>query len=144
MLRPVKIRGGRQDLLLLGACLLSIVVALKHGLDLEGTEFSGGWVTGPLLRMHTAGMYILVLALFLTLVTSRVAAASALIGSLLCLPLYTYFTIPGVFRLVFPGEYSVPSGAFRWSGWTITGLALIVVVAHFFLRNFFRPSSSRP
>lgn len=78
---------------------------------LEGTEFSGGRLTGPLLNMSEVGFVLFLLAGLLTSVVPRVAGSLALAASLLSLPLYFYFTAPGLLRSVFRGEYSVPAKA---------------------------------
>src|ERR1700730_7122881 len=90
-------------------CLLCIILVWNYRSDLEGTEFSGGWLTGPLLDMKYVGSFMFILALLLTLPYRRIAAAIATVASLLCLPLYLYFTAPGPFLWAFRGEYSVPA-----------------------------------
>src|SRR6185369_6560423 len=83
---------------------------------LEGTEFSGGWLTGRLLNIAEAGIVMFVLALFLTNWSSKAAACVALTASVCCLPLLVYFIAPGPFRSAFKGEYSVPlESAFEWT-----------------------------
>ena len=68
------------------------------------------------------------LALVLTFVRPRIAAALAIVASLLCLPLYLYFTVPGPFRRVFGGEYSVPLQAnFVWDRSAILGVLAVTV-----------------
>lgn len=68
------------------------------------------------------------LALVLTFVRPRIAAALAIVASLLCLPLYLYFTAPGPFRRVFGGEYSVPLQAnFVWDRSAVLGVLTVAV-----------------
>ena len=74
-----------------GSFLLCIFLALHITRGLDGTEFSGGWLTGPLLSMGTIGTILFVLAVVATFVFPRVAAAIGLASSLLCLPLYLFF-----------------------------------------------------
>ena len=88
-------RDEKTKLAQAAACLVCAVVVWRYGSDLEGTEFSGGWLTGPLLDMKDVGTLLFVLALLLTFVYRRIAAATTLVASLLCLPLYLYFTTPG-------------------------------------------------
>ena len=59
-------RDGKTKLTQAAACLLCAVVVRRYGSDLEGTEFSGGWLTGPLLHMKDVGSLLFVLALLLT------------------------------------------------------------------------------
>ena len=70
-------------------------MAWGYGHNLGSTEFSGGRITGPLLNMVDIGLVLFLVALVLTLMSLRIGAAVALTASLLCLPLYVYFTAPG-------------------------------------------------
>jgi hypothetical protein len=129
-------RDRKTKLTQAAACLLSAVVVWRYGSDLEGTEFSGGWLTGPLLDMEDAGFLLFVLALPLTFFYRRIAAAATLIACLLCLPLYLYFTAPGPFRWVFRGEYSVPlEASFVWNTWAIIGIVALAIAAYVGVRS---------
>jgi hypothetical protein len=44
-----------QQVFQAGGCLLCVFLALRNTDGLEGTEFSGGWLTGPLLSMEDIG-----------------------------------------------------------------------------------------
>ncbi len=124
-------RDGKTKITQAVACLLCAIVVWRYGSNLEGTEFSGGWLTGPLLDMEDAGSLLFVLALLLTFFYRRIAAATTLIACSLCLPLYLYFTAPGPFRWVFRGEYSVPLQAnFVWNKWAITGMVALAIAAY--------------
>ena len=106
---------GRRELLQAASCLVCVVLAQRNSFWLGGTEFSGGRLTGPILDSLEIGSLLFVLALVFTFVRPRVAAVLAIFASLLCLPLYLYFTAPGPFRRVFGGKYSVPLQAnFVW------------------------------
>ena len=121
---------GKQKVWQAASCLLCVVVAQRNSLGLEGTELNGGRVTGPVLDLRDIGSLLFLLAMFLTFVYPRIAAAIAVVASLLCLPLYLYFTAPGPFRRVFRGEYSVPLQAnFVWDRWTIIGILTLALVA---------------
>ena len=130
-------RLRNQKLWQAASCLLCVVVAQRNSLGLEGTEFSGGHVTGPLLDLLDIGSLLFVLALFLTFVYPRVAAAIAAVATLLCLPLYLYFTAPGPFRWVFKGEYSVPlqQANFVWDKWAILGMLTLAVATYICISN---------
>jgi hypothetical protein len=113
-----------------GSCLLAVVAVQRSSLGLEGTEFSGGRLTGPLLHLCDAGSLLLVVALLLTFVYPRVAAALGLGVPLLCLPLYFFLIAPGPFRRVFRGEYSVPLQTnFVWGKWPILGVLTLAFAA---------------
>jgi hypothetical protein len=117
-------------------CLLCAVVAWRFGSNLEGTEFSGGRITGPLLFMQNAGALLFFLALFLTFFFKRIAAAIQLLACILCLPLYLCFTAPGPFRWIFRGEWKTPlSGSFVWDWWSIGGIVTLTLAASVCLRS---------
>jgi hypothetical protein len=133
---------GRQKLLQAASCLACVIVAQRNSFGLGGTEFSGGNVTGPILDSLEIGSLLLVLALLLTFVRPRNAAALAIVASLLCFPLYLYFTAPGPFRRVFGGEYSVPLQAnFVWDRSAIVGVLAVAVALYICIWNL-RTSSA--
>jgi hypothetical protein len=118
-----------------GGCLLCGLLAVHYSLPLDGSEFSGGRATGPLLILFNSGTLFFVLALLLTFRYRQTAALVGLAADLLCLPLYLYFAAPGLFRGVFTGEYSVPllqnrvgQGGMIWNIGGILSLALLAVI----------------
>jgi hypothetical protein len=114
----------------------------RYGSDLWGTEFEGGAVTGRLLDLKLVGDLLLLLAMPLTFVFRRIAAATILLACLLCLPLYLYFTAPGPFRWVVGGEWSVPLlASFAWDWWSIGGIATLIFAAFVCLRSLAIPSA---
>ncbi len=132
-------RPGKQQLWLAVSCLVSVVVALRNTNGLEGTEFSGGWLTGPLLSMNDTGTVLFVLALIVTFVYPRMAGAIGLASSLFCLPLYLYFIAPVPFSQIFGfgHEFKVqPSWGFHGARWAIAGVFTLVVTTYVCLRGF--------
>jgi len=120
----------RQKVCQVASYLLCIVVVLKFDLELDGTEFMGGSVTGPLLHMQEIGGLLFLLAATLTIRFRRVAAAVALAACLLCLPLYLLSTAPGPFRWVFRGEWKTPLiASFVWDWWSIGGILAVTFAA---------------
>jgi MFS-type transporter involved in bile tolerance (Atg22 family) len=110
--------------------LLCFLLALQITDGLDGTEFSGGWLTGPLLSMADFGILLFLLALLGTFVYPRVAAVVGLASSLLCLPLYLFFLAPVPFNQVFGfgHQFKVqPSPGFHWGKWTVIGLVTLAV-----------------
>jgi hypothetical protein len=81
-------KRGKQQFWLAVSCLVYVIVALRNTNGLEGTEFSGGWLTRPLLSMIDIGTVLFVLAVILTFIYPRISRAIGLASSLLCLPLY--------------------------------------------------------
>ena len=133
--------GMKQKFRQAGICLLCVALAWRYGAELEGTEFGGGRITGPLLDLYDVGLLFFILALLLTFFYLRIAAAIALAASLLCLPLYLDLAAPGPFRWVFRGQYSVPiTAGFVWNRSNVVGilslsLATCVSVGNLFTRT---------
>ena len=119
------------------ACLLSAATGWSDWSSLDGTEFSGGWITGPMLNMKEVGSVLFFFALLLTFFYRRIAAAVSLIACLLGLPLYVYFIAPCAFRPFFYGaEWSPPlRTTFVWDSWTITRIIVLAVTAYFTVRS---------
>ena len=49
-----------------GSCLLCVLLDLRITSGLGESEFSGGWLTGPLLSMDNIGTALFILAIVLT------------------------------------------------------------------------------
>jgi hypothetical protein len=126
----------RSSALQVAGLALVAAVSWYRFLGLDGPEFSGGWLTGPLLNLQLGGTLLVTLALLVAFAYPRVSAAMTLAAVPCCLPLHLYFLAPGVFRGLFGGEYSVPmrsyfefnSGDF-WSVMALFGLALVSLSA---------------
>jgi len=134
---------GRQKLLAAAGCLLCTAVALKYHIAVDGSEFSGGSITGPLLTLNDVGMDLSVLALILVFLHTRAAAIVALLAAVLCLPLYFYFDFPKLFRQMFPGEYKVPIEAVHWGSWAVAGFLVTALMPYLCYRTLL-PKSSHP
>ncbi len=120
------------------SCVLCVFLALKETADVEGTEFSGGWLTGPLLSMIEIGTLLFILAVVGTFLLPRVAAAIALASSVLCLPLYLYDIAPVPFAQVFARghEFKVqPAAGLHWNTWPVAGLLAIGVTVYVCVRR---------
>jgi hypothetical protein len=137
---------GTQKLGQAASCLLCVIVAWRHMDDFGASEFSGGWLTGTIFSMFDDGSLAFILAWLLTFFFRRIAAAIALMASLLCLPLYLYITAPGPFRSVFRGEYSVPLQTnFVWDRWAAFGILTLVVATCVSIWNLKTPAfESKP
>jgi hypothetical protein len=123
------IMNGPQKILQAASLLLSALLAWKNQGPVEGTEFSGGWLTGSMLSLNQVGSSLCIAALLATFWFPQIAATTGLIASVLCLPLYLYFVAPGPCRWVFRGEYSVPLQAnFVYDKWALAGMFAILVV----------------
>jgi hypothetical protein len=121
-----------------GSYLICLFLALQITSGLEGTEFSGGWLTGPLLSMADTGTALFVVSFVLTFVFPRVAAAIGLASSVLCLPLYWFFIAPVPFAQVFAREHELkdqPTPGFHWHMWPVSGLLALAVTLYFCIRR---------
>lgn len=122
-----------------GSFLFCAFLALRITSGLDGTEFSGGWLTGPLLSMADIGTVLFILALVLTFLFPRVAAAIGLASALLCLPLYCFFIAPVPFAQVFARghEFSVqPAPGLHWHTWPVTALLGLAAAFYVCIRRF--------
>src|SRR5271165_1296142 len=138
------VRRSSRKLLQAAGCLVSAVPAFMLSVKLDGTELSGGRVTGPVLSAALSAAILLVLALALSFLWLRVAAACALVAAVLCLPLYLWLTLPGLFQWIVPGNYTVPYGAgtFFWDGWSVAGVVSIAFLAWVCSGSFLSTSKS--
>ncbi len=117
------------------AYLLCAILVWRYSAPLDGVEFVGGQLTGPLLKMADLGIVLFALAMILAFFKVRISAATGLIASLMSLPLYLYFTFPSIFGRVFKGESSVPATAdFLWGRAIIEATSLILTAIYSFRR----------
>lgn len=115
------------------AFLFCAALALRITSGVDGTEFSGGWLTGPLLSMTEIGIDLFVVALVLTILIPRVAAVIGLLSSALCLPLYCFFIAPVPFAQVFaPGhEFKVqPAAGIHWHPWPVAASLVAIITVY--------------
>jgi hypothetical protein len=113
-------------------CFLCLAITFGNTKDAVGTEFEGGYITGPLLSMAWVGIPLFVLVLALTFWYPRIAAAIGIAASLLCLPIHLYFIAPVPFAEIFaPGHEfkGYMSPGFHWEKWTVIALFALVVTS---------------
>lgn len=126
-----------QKMLQAIACLTCTVVLWVHLDGFGASEFSGGRLTGPLFNLAELGSVLFLLALLLTFFLRRTAATIALGATLLCFPFYLYVLMPGPYRWIFKGEYSVPLyRPFHWDNWAVVGVFSLLFVAILSLRSY--------
>ena len=121
-----------------GNFLICVFLALQITSGLDGTEFGGGWFTGPLLSMADLGIVLFILAAVLTFLFPRVGAAIVLASSLLCLPLYCFFIAPAPFAQLFVRghEFKVqPVPGFQWHSWPAINLLAVVIAVYVCIRR---------
>lgn len=124
--------------------VLCAVLVWRYNSLLEGTEFSGGRITGALLNMADIAIPLFVIAFATCFFRSRLSGVISLAASLLALPLYFYFVIPGPFRRIFPGEYSVPASAnFIWDVSSMIGLIALGVALCLSIRRLLPSRQNR-
>ena len=125
------------------ACLACTVVLWVHLDDFGASEFSGGHLTGLLFKMADLGASFFLLAVLLTFFLPRTGATIALASTLLCLPFYLCVLMPGPYRWIFKGEYSVPlNQPFHWDNWAVAGVLSLILVAILSLRSYSRTQAS--
>ena len=113
--------------LLAAVCLLCAYLTFKYPTGLSGTEFSAGWLTGRLLDASFLGFFAFAASVLLGLVWPRIAAVTALIASVISFPLYLYFVMPGLYRQIFRGPWSVPlQSYFVADVWALVSLLAIL------------------
>ena len=121
---------SRQRVLQAIACLACVGVLWIHLDDFGASEFPGGRLTGKLFTMADNSSVLFFGAFLLTFFFPRAAAAVAWTASLLCLPFYLYILMPGPYRWVFKGEYSVPlRRPFTWNTWAVIGVVSLLLAA---------------
>ncbi len=119
------------------ACLACTAVLWIRLDDFGASEFSGGWLTGPLFRMADLGSVLFLVAFVLTFFLRRTAAAITLGAALLCAPFYLCILMPGPYQWIFKGESSVPdSQPFYWNNWAVVGVLSLLLAAILSLRSF--------
>lgn len=129
----------RQKRLLAIACLVCFVLDWWTSLTFEGTEFSGG--TLFLIREHAGDLFLL--ALILVFKFPRVASISALLSSLLSLPLYLYLVFPRRFQRIWPGPFKISAVEdFRWDACWTAGILFMLVSAYISARILIDKRSS--
>jgi hypothetical protein len=118
------------------ACLVCLAVLWAQMNDFGASEFIGGWLTGALFYMAELGSLLFLVTIMQTFFLRRTAAAIAVAATLLCLPFYLYILMPGPFRWIFKGEYSVPlSRPVHWDTWAFIGVLSLLLVAMLSLRS---------
>ena len=119
-----------------------IVVIWVHLDDFGASEFRGGRLTGPLFYMAVLGSLLFLVAVVLTFFLRRIAATVGLAVVLLCSPFYLYILMPGPYRWIFKGEYSVPlHGPFHWDHWAVVGIVSLLVATILSLRSYSKDHS---
>ena len=127
---------SRQNACQAIAFLVCAGVLWIHLGDFGVAEFRGGWLTGKILTMADVGALLFLSALVFTIFLPRLGAFLALAAILLCLPFYLYIVMPGPYRQIFKGEYSVPlQRAFVWNSWAMAGIITLAFAAVFSIRR---------
>jgi hypothetical protein len=123
------------------SCLLCFALAWRYESPIEGTEFTGGSVTGPIFHMFETGTLLLLVAASMAFWgRRRISSGVTLLAASLCLPLYLYFVIPGPFRWLFSGPYKLALQAdVVWDTRSIVGIVALAITAGFGVEGLFAP-----
>jgi hypothetical protein len=100
----------------------------------DGSEFAGGRITGPVLDLGDAGLLLFGLSLLLLFWFPRASAAIAAVASLVVSPLLLYIVARGPFRRVFRGEWSVPLNS---NPWAIFGIVAVLAALFVSAQSFY-------
>lgn len=117
--------------------LVCACLALQITSGLDGTEFSGGWLTGPLLSMANSGTVLFVLAFPLTFLFRRIASGIGLVSSLLSAPLCAFLIAPVPFAETFARghEFKVqPTPGLHWQAWPVATLLAVAFACYLCIR----------
>ena len=128
-------RGRRPNFqaLLLFAC--AIAGALFPS-GVEGTEFSGGRVTGPLLAGVNFSILLFLCAAALTFVRPRLGAVVGCLAAAVAVPFYGFFVATGAFEYLFSGDFkTMYSTGLVWDPAALAIIALILVTTIVSLRR---------
>lgn len=110
--------------------LICAVLVWFYTLPLDGSEFSGGRITGPILKFANLGVVFFGGAAILTLVRGFLGGLAGLIACLLTFPIYLYVVFPGPFRTLFRGDYSVPlRSSVAWDFNSALGMLALTLAA---------------
>ena len=130
---------SKQKVWQAAACFACVGVLWIRLDDFGASEFSGGRLTGKLFTMADLGSLLFLAALLLTIFFPRVAAVVALAATLLCLPFYLYILMPGPYRQIFKGEYSVPlQRPLVWNSWAVVGVLCLLMATFLSLHSLFK------
>jgi hypothetical protein len=143
MRNALRFRKLAHVLVLSLACWLTLRIFAA----VDGSEFIGGSITGPIGTMCEVAIIGFLVGIVFAFPFPRVASGIGLLASLLSLPLLLYFIAPGPFRAVFRGEYSVPlQSNFLWSAWLLEPAIAVLIVVAFSVWNLFseREKVKRP
>jgi len=119
------------------ACLACTVVPWIHLDDFRASEFSGGWLTGPLLGMAELGSLFFCGSVASDYFPSTNCLHYRPCGRATLFSFYLYILMPGLYRRIFKGEYSVPLyRPFHWDTWAAVGVLSLLFVAVLSVRSY--------
>ena len=104
-------------------------MTLNLTIELDGSEFGSGLVTGKINHAAFWGGLLLLVATILTM-RSQSFAMFLMAGSVfLIVPLYIYQISPKLVQMLFPGDYSVPALSwFYFDSYAVDGLSFLLMV----------------
>jgi hypothetical protein len=130
------VKHTKEAFIASATCLISVILVFRFAVPIEAAEFGGGGVTRHLVDLEEIGVLLFVVAIVLSFLYARLASIAAITACFLCLPFYIYFIIPGLFRRILPGEYSIPLQTyFVWNTWAVIGLFSMVLTFAVHIRN---------
>jgi len=103
---------ARDSRRLYAALVPAAVVAFADLALHENNEFIGGWLTKPIFDLHDLGTHLLLIALAICGWLPRIAAGLSIFGAIICVPMYSWSVMPGLYNLAYPGNYPITGQPF--------------------------------
>jgi hypothetical protein len=126
----------KQRLWQAAVCLVCLVLVFRECGIAGPTEFSGGYITGPVFRMADWGWVLFFLGLPVAIKFHRIASVIFLAASLLCLPMFSFIVLPGYFDKVFHAQSSIPlQSKVNWDMMSILTVLSLAITFYLSLRN---------
>jgi len=124
--------------------LLATWLMLRIHNVVDGSEFVGGTVTGPIFKMCGIAIFGFIVGIVLAYPFPRIASVISMLACLLSLPFLLYFIAPGPFRAVFKGEYSVPlESNFVWNRWSMEPAVAVLILVTISVWNLLSASQHK-
>jgi hypothetical protein len=116
--------------------LACAILVLREVAVAGPTEFSGGYLSGPMLRFADWGSVLLLVGLLALIKFHRVASVVFLIASMLSLPVFSFIVFPGYYAKLFHAESSnsLKSNVY-WDPTSVLAMAGLVALSILSLRS---------
>ena len=126
----------KQKLWQAAICVVCLVLVFRE-CDIAGpTEFSGGYITGPLFRLADWGWMLFLIGLPVAIKFQRIASVVFLAASLLSFPMVSFIVLPGYFGKMFQAQSSIPlESNVNWDTLSVVTMLSLVISFYLSLHN---------